>query len=134
MSDERPILVAASPAAAEHFAQLLARPDVGGCPLHAAPVPGLTAALNARWALIDERLRQAVPDTTYEIWLSALRLHRFGDVQVRVAAPPTIASWVSTRFTRVLEQAVADVAGGPRRVVVEVCDACTPRSGPGGRS
>lgn len=97
------------------------RPAAGGCPHHGALMPGLTAALALRWELVDEQLRQVVADTTYEIWLASLRLHHFGDVEVRVAAPPTTASWIRDRFGRVLERACSEVAGGPRRVVVEVC-------------
>ncbi len=73
--------------------------------------PGLTPQLARDWALIQSHLRQAVPDSTFEIWLAALRPRAvIGDTLV-VAAPDEIRSWVADRFARVLQTSAAAVLG-----------------------
>ena len=73
--------------------------------------------------MIQAQLRQAVPDSTFEIWLAALlpRAH-VGDILV-VAAPDEIRSWVADRFGRVLQTCAAAVLGPQTTVDVVAPDA-----------
>jgi chromosomal replication initiator protein len=85
--------------------------------------PGLTPQLARDWALIQSQLRQAVPDSTFEIWLAALRPRALvGDTLV-VAAPDEIRSWVADRFARVLQTCAAAVLGPATTVDVVAPDA-----------
>jgi chromosomal replication initiator protein len=97
--------------------------------------PGLTPQLARDWALIQAQLRQAVPDSTFEIWLAALRPRaHVGDTLV-VAAPDEIRSWVADRFARVLQTCAAAVLGPQTTVEVVAPDAplhLAPAPGAGG--
>src|ERR1700710_2996994 len=73
--------------------------------------PGPTPQLARDWALIQSQLRQAVPDSTYEIWLAALRPRALVGDALIVAAPDEIRSWVADRFARVLQMSAAAVLG-----------------------
>jgi len=102
-----------------------ARPSVV---LTAAPpkepiTPGPTPQLARDWALIQTQLRQAVPDSTFEIWLAPLRPRAvIGDTLV-VAAPDEIRSWIADRFARVLQTCAAAVLGPQTTVDVVAPDA-----------
>jgi chromosomal replication initiator protein len=61
--------------------------------------------------LIRSQLREAVPDSTFEIWLEPLQPRAVvGDALV-VAAPDEIRSWVADRYGRVLQTCAATVLG-----------------------
>ncbi len=73
--------------------------------------PAVTPQLARDWALIRSRLREAVPDSTFEIWLAALQPRALvGDTLV-VAAPDEIRSWVADRYAGVLQTCAAMVLG-----------------------
>ncbi|MBW3607804.1 MAG: chromosomal replication initiator protein DnaA [Actinobacteria bacterium] len=105
--------------------------------------PAPSPQLARDWALIQSQLRQAVPDSTFEIWLSALRPRAVvGDTLV-VAAPDEIRSWVADRFAHVLQacaatvlgpQAIVDVVatGAPVADAIACPDAGVTARGPGG--
>jgi len=101
-----------------------ARPSVV---LTAAPpkepiTPGPTPQLARDWALIQTQLRQAVPDSTFEIWLAALKPRAVvGDTLV-IAAPDEIRSWVADRYARVLQTCAANVLGPQAEVDVVAPD------------
>ncbi|MEA2195316.1 MAG: chromosomal replication initiator protein [Solirubrobacteraceae bacterium] len=81
--------------------------------------------------LIQSHLRQAVPDSTFEIWLAALRPRAVvGDTLV-VAAPDEIRSWVADRFARVLQTCAAAVLGPQTTVDVVAPDAPIAEGGGG---
>ena len=64
-----------------------------------------------------------MPDSTFEIWLAALRPRALvGDTLV-IAAPDEIRSWVSDRFARVLQTCAAAVLGPQTTVDVVAPDA-----------
>jgi chromosomal replication initiator protein len=73
--------------------------------------PDLTPQLTRDWALIQTQLRQAVPDSTFEIWLAPLRPRALVGATLVVAAPDEIRSWVADRFARVLHTCAAAVLG-----------------------
>ncbi len=80
--------------------------------------PGPTPQLAHDWAQVRSELRQAVPDSTFEIWLEPLTVRALlGDTLV-VAAPDEIRSWICDRFTRVLQTCAAAVLGP--QIVVDV--------------
>ncbi len=73
--------------------------------------PGLIPQLARDWALIQAQLRQAVPDSTFEIWLAPLQPRAVVGHTLIVAAPDEIRSWVAARFGRVLQTCAAAVLG-----------------------
>jgi len=97
--------------------------------------PGLTPQLARDWALIQSQLRQTVPDSTFEIWLAALRPRAVVGDTLIVAAPDEIRSWVADRFARVLQTSAAAVLGPQTTVDVVAPDAPiaprSPRARPG---
>ncbi len=63
------------------------------------------------WRTIQSELRRRVGDSTYEIWLAALRFHSWdGDVLV-LEAPAATRAWAADRFGRVIDRCVKDVLG-----------------------
>jgi chromosomal replication initiator protein len=85
--------------------------------------PAVTPQLSRDWALIRSQLREAVPDSTFEIWLAALKPRAvIGDTLV-LAAPDEIRSWVADRYARILQTCAATVLGPQTRVDVVAPDA-----------
>jgi len=87
--------------------------------------------------LIRTELRTAVPDSTFEIWLAALRPRALvGDTLV-LAAPDEIRNWVSDRFTSVIQSCAAAILGprtsidivAPDAPIAPVAAATIPTSG-----
>ena len=64
------------------------------------------------WRELRAELRQAVGDSTYEIWLASLQLASFREGALIVDAPAATYDWVSKRFGRILESC-ARIAFGP---------------------
>jgi chromosomal replication initiator protein len=73
--------------------------------------PAVTPQLARDWALIRSRLREAVPDSTYEIWLAALQPRAVVGETLVVAAPDEIRSWVADRYADLLQTCAAAVLG-----------------------
>ena len=95
-----------------------ARPSavLAGPPPKESITPGPNPQLARDWALIQSHLRQAVPDSTFEIWLAPLRPRAVVGETLVVVAPDEIRSWVADRFARVLQTCAAAVLG-PRTTV-----------------
>ena len=85
--------------------------------------PAVTQQLAQDWALIRSRLRTAVPDSTFEIWLASLRPRAVVDDRLVLAAPDEIRSWVSARFTCVLQTCAAAILGPQTTVEIVAPDA-----------
>jgi chromosomal replication initiator protein len=64
------------------------------------------------WRELRAELRQAVGESTYEIWLASLELKSVRDGTLTVDAPAGTYDWVSKRFARILESC-ARIAFGP---------------------
>ena len=64
------------------------------------------------WRELRAELRQAVGESTYEIWLASLELKSVRDGTLTVDAPAGTYDWVSKRFARTLESC-ARIAFGP---------------------
>ncbi len=83
----------------------------------------MTPQLARDWALIQTQLRQAVPDSTFEIWLAPLRPRALVGETLVLCAPDEIRSWVADRFARVLQTCAAAVLGPETTVDVVAPDA-----------
>ena len=71
------------------------------------------------WTSIQNELRRAVGDSTFDIWLAPLKLASWdGDLLV-LDAPEAIRSWVSGRYGRVIERCARHALGDRARVLVE---------------
>ena len=97
------------------------------CPQHPLPkesiTPGPSPQLARDWASIRIQLRDAVPDSTFELWLAPLQPRAIvGDTLV-VVAPDEIRSWVADRYGRVLQTCAAAVLGPQTAVDVVAPDA-----------
>lgn len=70
------------------------------------------------WSHVEAELRRSVSDTTYELWLSELRVVGFeGDVLL-VEAPGAVRGWVVDRFAAVLDDAATAVLGPGSRIEI----------------
>ena len=68
------------------------------------------------WKTIQDELRRAVGESTFDIWLAQIRLTSWdGDVLV-LDAPPATRRWVSGRFAPLIERCARSVLGDGARV------------------
>ena len=75
-----------------------------------------TDSLSASWTRISDELRQAVTDSTWQLWLRDLRPREVvGDTLV-VEAPDNVRTCVAERFGRLLQACVAAVLGPDARI------------------
>jgi chromosomal replication initiator protein len=75
--------------------------------------------------LIHRRLREAVDERTYAIWLEPLRVAGLAGGTLHLSVPPPLAPWVTRRFELVLRTAVERALGGG--VALELHAACGAR-------
>ncbi|MTD45541.1 chromosomal replication initiator protein DnaA [Conexibacter sp. W3-3-2] len=96
------------------------------------PDPAVTHDLDDIWNRLQAALRQAVPDSTYEIWITPLQPVGFDGELLALEAPAGIRSLVAQRFGRLLDTTAAALLGP--EVTVEV-QSSTPARGkqPAGR-
>ena len=67
--------------------------------------------LESLWEDVQRRLRAAVPESTYKIWLEPLRPIGAQDGALYLAAPDGIRTWVERRYAALLREALAATAG-----------------------
>ncbi len=93
------------------------------------------------WSRVQAELAVAVDESTYRIWLDALRARDLSKGRLLVEAPPQARGWIHDRFGRVLQSCAATVIGpdvllelvsGDSRDKAETCGKPT-QSGDGGR-
>jgi chromosomal replication initiator protein len=65
--------------------------------------------LEALWAEVKERLRKAVPESTYKIWLEPLRATGAQGTTLYLTAPDGVRAWVERRYLQLLREALAGV-------------------------
>jgi chromosomal replication initiator protein len=65
----------------------------------------------AAWRELRAELRQAVGESTFEIWLAPLELVAARDGKLVIDAPRATRAWVAKRFGRVLERCARNVFG-----------------------
>ncbi len=63
--------------------------------------------LDAIWEDVRRRLRAAVPDSTFKIWLEPLRAVGAQGTTLYLAAPDGIRTWVERRYSSLLREALA---------------------------
>jgi chromosomal replication initiator protein len=66
-------------------------------------------SLEALWADVKERLRNAVPESTYKIWLEPLRAAGAQGTTLYLTAPDGVRTWVERRYSQLLREALAAV-------------------------
>jgi chromosomal replication initiator protein len=64
------------------------------------------------WREIRAELRQAVGESTYELWLAPLEVKAIDGALLLLDAPPDTRAWVAKRFGRILETCAQAVIGG----------------------
>jgi chromosomal replication initiator protein len=67
-------------------------------------------SLDSLWGEVQHRLRSAVPDSTFKIWLEPLRAVGAQGATLYLAAPDGIRTWVERRYATLLREAVSEVA------------------------
>jgi len=63
------------------------------------------------WSRVQAELAAAVDESTYRIWLDALRARDLSEGRLLVEAPPQACGWIHDRFGRVLQSCAATVIG-----------------------
>jgi len=63
--------------------------------------------LDALWEDVRQRLRTAVPDSTFKIWLAPLRAVGAQGTTLYLAAPDGIRTWVERHYSSLLREALA---------------------------
>ena len=67
-------------------------------------------SLDSLWGEVQHRLRSAVPETTFKIWLEPLRAVGAQGTTLYLAAPDGIRTWVERRYVTLLREALSEVA------------------------
>jgi len=75
--------------------------------------------LEPGWREICTELRRVVGDSTYDIWLSAIKFKAWDGQTLVLEGPPSTHAWVVRRFGRVLETSARAVLGRLDRVELE---------------
>ncbi len=73
----------------------------------------------AAWRAIRAELRQALGESTYEIWIAPLEVKAFEGTILFLTAPPATRAWTAKRFGRILESCAKAVLGTEVQVAVE---------------
>ena len=66
--------------------------------------------LDALWEEIQRRLRGAVPESTFKIWLEPLRVAGARGTTLHLTAPDGIRTWVERRYSSLLREALSGAA------------------------
>jgi chromosomal replication initiator protein len=82
--------------------------------------PAEAQDIGSIWQAVSERLRAAVPDATFRLWLEPLRAAGVQGDTLYVEAPEGIRAWVERRYTTLISQALSQVAEGMRQVSFSV--------------
>ncbi|HEU4906072.1 MAG TPA: chromosomal replication initiator protein DnaA [Solirubrobacterales bacterium] len=86
-------------------------------------------SLDALWEAVRQRLRAAVPDSTFKIWLEPVRVVGAQGTTLYLSAPEGIRTWVERRYAALLREAL-DALGSP---LSEIAFSEPDRHDPGGR-
>ncbi len=74
--------------------------------------------LDGAWREIRVRLRQAVGDSAYDLWLAQLEVSSWDGSLLELSGPVATATWVAERFRRAVTSSVGAVLGPSIRVEV----------------
>jgi DnaA N-terminal domain len=78
----------------------------------ASLTPKENTDMRATWARVVLLLWQAVPDSTFAIWLSPLRFVGTDGETCLLAAPEGIATWVERRYSALIREALQTTESG----------------------
>jgi len=96
-----------------HFLGICGAPRLGrqGRRYGRSPVPEDSPEqnLDALWGDVLRRLRAAVPESTFKIWLEPLRAVGAQGATLYLAAPEGIQTWVERRYISLLREALGEV-------------------------
>jgi chromosomal replication initiator protein len=67
-------------------------------------------SLEALWGEVERRLRAAVPESTYKIWLEPLRPVGIQGETLYLTAPEGIRAWVERRYASLLREALTEAS------------------------
>ncbi len=67
-------------------------------------------SLDSLWGEVQHRLRSAVPESTFKIWLEPLRAVGAQGATLYLSAPDGIRTWVERRYVTLLREALTEVA------------------------
>ncbi len=67
--------------------------------------------LEALWEGVRQQLREALPESTFKIWLEPLKAVGAQGTTLYLTAPDGIRTWVERRYTSLLREALAAAAG-----------------------
>ena len=81
-------------------------------------MPDHSDALNRLWPSFRDRLRRAVDESTWELWLAALQPRSLDEASLVVEAPETSRQWVRDRYGRLLDACASACAERSVAVVV----------------
>jgi chromosomal replication initiator protein len=73
--------------------------------------------LDALWRAIQERLRAAVPESTFRLWLEPLRPVGSDADALYLTAPEGIRTWAERRYSALIAEALADSGTSMQRVI-----------------
>jgi chromosomal replication initiator protein len=86
--------------------------------------------LTDTWREIRADLRQAVGESTYEIWLASLEAKDWNGTVLLLQAPSDTQAWLAKRFGRIVEECATRILGRP----VQLAFARAGADSPSGRS
>jgi chromosomal replication initiator protein len=72
--------------------------------------------LEALWQATQERLRAAVPESTYRLWLEPLKAIGAGGDTLFLSAPEGIRAWTERRYSTLIAEALSDSDSPLRQV------------------
>lgn len=81
-------------------------------------MPDHSDALTQLWPAFRERLRKAVDESTWELWLTSLQPRSLDAATLVVEAPEHSRQWVRDRYGRLLDACAAAACARPVAVVV----------------
>jgi chromosomal replication initiator protein len=78
--------------------------------------------LDALWEDVRQRLRLAVPESTFKIWLEPLKAVGARGTTLYLAAPDGIQTWVERRYTPLLCEALSEALTPLTEIAFSPCD------------
>jgi chromosomal replication initiator protein len=74
--------------------------------------------LDSIWAEVRDRLTEALPPSTFELWLESLRPVSLRDGTLELAAPASSRAWVERRYGELIQRVARDSVDAVERVEI----------------
>ena len=82
-------------------------------------MPNPPEELQTTWLRILEKVQESLSKVACEKWLAPVRPLRLNEAELELAAPNDFAKdWILNRYVPILEDAVSDVLGSPRKITL----------------